>query len=89
MPDCDIMFSGHTHDGWIVPQPRMKRNSAKRKVQTENQWHVRTGTYKEEFEQGEGWATEKISMPKYIGGCFMKVFYSKQEDLKFRLTLTN
>ena len=52
MPDCDVMFSGHTHDGWIVTQPRLRRNEYKQKVEVVNQWHIKTGTYKEEFEMG-------------------------------------
>lgn len=73
MPDCDVMFSGHTHDGWIVTQPRLRRNEYKQKVEVVNQWHIKTGTYKEEFENGKGWAVERIAMPKHIGGCLMNV----------------
>lgn len=69
MPDCDIMFSGHTHDGWIVTHPRLRKNNSKRTVDVVNQWHVKTGTYKEEFAEGKGWAVERIAMPKYLGGC--------------------
>lgn len=86
MPDCDVMFSGHTHDGWIVTQPRLRRNERTKKVQVENQWHIKTGTYKEEFVSGKGWAVERIAMPKHIGGCLMNVEYT-QDDLKPTFTL--
>lgn len=88
MPDCDIMFSGHTHDGWIVTHPRLRKNHHKQKVEVVNQWHIKTGTYKEEFDQGKGWAVERIAMPKFLGSCFTDVTYKKNEDLSFRCTLT-
>lgn len=89
MPDCDIMFSGHTHDGWIMSHPRLKRNDRKKSVEVQNQWHIKTGTYKEEFASGNGWAVEKIAMPKYLGSCFTTIKYSHHKDLEYRFTLTN
>lgn len=89
LPDCDIMFSGHTHDGWIVPQPRLVVSSNKTKVEVKNQWHIKTGTYKEEFAGGKGWAVEKIAMPKYLGGCFTEFFFNKSKGITFTNTLTH
>lgn len=88
MPDCDIMFSGHTHDGWIVTHPRLRKNYSKKTVEVQNQWHVKTGTYKEEFAEGKGWAVERIAMPKYLGGCWTE-FKMSREGVRFRCTLTN
>lgn len=87
MPDCDIMFSGHTHDGWIVTHPRLRKNIHKKTVDVVNQWHVKTGTYKEEFDKGKGWAVERIAMPKYLGGCFIE-FDIKRSGVEFQCTLT-
>jgi len=87
MPDCDIMFSGHTHDGWIVTHPRLRKNSYKRTVEVKNQWHIKTGTYKEEFAEGKGWAVERIAMPKYLGGCFVE-FDIANDGVKFECKLT-
>lgn len=89
MPDCDIMFTGHTHDSWVVTQPRYKRNEHSRRVEIKNQWHVKTGTYKEEFGKGKGWAVEKIAMPKHLGGCFVKFDFNKHKDTEFEITLTH
>ena len=89
MPDCDIIFGGHTHDGWIVTHPRLRKNHTKKKVEVVNQWHIKTGTYKEEFDQGKGWAVERIAMPKFLGSCFTEVFYHQNKDLNFRCTLTS
>lgn len=88
MPDCEIMFSGHTHDGWIVPQGRLVRNAVSKKVEVKNQWHIKTGTYKEEFDKGEGWAVERIAMPKYLGSCFTEIQFHKNKPLEYRFTLT-
>ena len=51
--------------------------------------HVKTGTYKEEFAEGKGWAVERIAVPKYLGGCFVRVNFNKNKELTFDLNLTN
>ncbi len=89
MPDCELMFSGHTHDGWIMAQPRLRINATNDKVEVVNQMHVKTGTYKEEFAGGKGWAVERIAVPKYLGGCFVKVNYHTKSPLSFELSLTS
>jgi predicted phosphodiesterase len=89
MPDCELMFSGHTHDGWIMAQPRLRIGKQNNKVIVENQMHVKTGTYKEEFSEGKGWAVERIAVPKYLGGCFLKVNFNNRKELTFDLNLTN
>lgn len=88
MPDADIIFSGHTHDGWIMNHPRLVRNHNKKKVEVKSQLHVKTGTYKEEFEGGGGWAVEKIAMPKWLGGCFGTINYNSKEGIDYTFTLT-
>lgn len=88
MPNCDVMISGHTHDGWIVTHPRLVKNVHSQKVEVKNQWHIKTGTYKEEFDKGRGWAVERIAMPKYLGGCWMEVKTHKKRELKYRFSLT-
>lgn len=88
-PDADIVFSGHTHDSFVMTQPRYKMRPQSEKVEIEKQWHVKTGTYKEEFEQGIGWATEKIGVPKHLGGAFTKFIYQKHQPISFEITLTH
>lgn len=88
MPDCDIMFTGHTHDKWIVTHPRLVREDKKHKVRIKEQYHVKTGTYKEEYGEGSGWAAERIGMPKAIGGCFTEVTFDNKKDLEYRFMLT-
>ncbi len=87
-PQADVVISGHTHDGWIMNHPRYVMNNNKSTVEIKNQWHIKTGTYKEEFKGGKGWAVEKIAMPKYLGSCFMNVKYVRDSDLEYTFTLT-
>lgn len=88
-PDADIVMSGHTHDGWIMAQPRYVHNRFKGEYDIKNQWHIKTGTYKEEFENGSGWAVERIGMPKYLGSCWLKINYHQKQDLTFTFELTH
>jgi hypothetical protein len=83
------MFSGHTHDGWILAQPRLRISASRQRVEVVNQMHVKTGTYKEEFADGKGWAVERIAVPKFLGGCFVDVNYHAKKSLTFDLRLTN
>ena len=86
-PNADVIMSGHTHDGWIMTHNRYIMNHNKGIVEVKKQWHVKTGTYKEEFDSGQGWAVEKIGMPKHLGSCWMKVYVSRT-GLEYEFTLT-
>ena len=88
MDNVDIMISGHTHDRWIVELNRLIPDTNRGKVINKSQFHVKTGTYKEEFEEGEGWAVERIGTPKSLGSVFCKVFYSQKQDLELEFTPT-
>lgn len=70
VPQADFIVTGHTHDQWIIKQPRynLKQNGS---VDVETQYHIKTGTYKEEFADGGGWAVERIAMPKSLGGWWL------------------
>lgn len=82
-----VMVTQNTHDGWIVTHPRLRKNHSKRTVDVVNQWHIKTGTYKEEYGDGSGWAVERIAMPKYLGGCFTE-FNITKHGVEFTPTLT-
>ena len=86
-PDADIVMSGHTHDAWIMTHPRYVMNQHKGVVEVKKQYHVKTGTYKEEFDSGQGWAVEKIAMPKHLGSCWVKIFMTNN-GLEYEFTLT-
>lgn len=87
-PDADLVCSGHTHDQWHMVIPRYIYNSQKGNFTIKNQDHIKTGTYKEEFEKGNGWAVEKIGMPKVIGSYWVDIHYKQKEDLKRTIRTT-
>lgn len=88
MPDCDVHFTGHTHDSFIMTYPKLKRDSNRKKVEVVKQWHVKTGTYKEEYDQGKGWAVEKIGVPKHIGGAWVEVDFNRRNGIDYKIYLT-
>lgn len=71
-PDADAILSGHTHDSWLVQHPQYRINRSGKMVQ-KTQWHVKTATYKDEFQNGSGFAVEKIVQPKPLGGWFLRL----------------
>lgn len=71
-PEADILINGHNHERSMVSHPCYRVN-AEGKQKIAQRWHVQTGTYKEEFEDGAGWAVERIVMPKSLGGMFMRL----------------
>lgn len=70
-PTADIIYSGHTHDKWSMDHDRFHLN-ANGSVELKPQIHLKGGTYKEEFLKADGWANERIVMPKSIGGHWLK-----------------
>jgi len=84
-PQADVFVSGHTHDYWVVPDVRYWVDQ-KGKVQEKWQYHVKTGTYKDEFMDGSGWAVQKIVKPKPLGGWWMRIdFGSKATKISFEM----
>lgn len=70
--DSDIVISGHTHDRWVIPyaKAKLRQNG---QVEITNQYHLKSGTYKDEFSSGNGWAIEKGMPPRSLGGAFIKI----------------
>jgi len=71
-PDADIMVNGHNHERSIVNHPcyRVNENG---KVRLQSRFHAQLGTYKNEFGGSDGWAVERIVMPKSLGGVWMRL----------------
>ncbi len=71
-PDADLIVNGHNHERSMVSHPcyRLTNAGKQRIVQ---RWHLQTGTYKEEFADGGGWAVERIVMPKGLGGVWLRL----------------
>lgn len=68
----DVVVSGHTHDSWVVEHPfyEMDQNCV---VHQKTQHHVKTGTFKQEYLQPNGFQIEKQVMPKPLGGWWMEL----------------
>jgi hypothetical protein len=71
-PDADVIVNGHNHERTIVSHPAYRLNQIG-EVRVESRLHLQTGTYKEEFKGGSGFAIEKIVMPKSLGGIWLKL----------------
>ena len=69
----DVVVSGHTHDSWLVEHPfyEMDQNCV---VHQKIQHHVKTGTFKQEYLQPNGFQIEKQVMPKPLGGWWMEFY---------------
>tara|TARA_S200002703_G_scaffold3018_4_gene4467 strand:+ start:758 stop:1615 length:858 start_codon:yes stop_codon:yes gene_type:complete len=66
----DVVVSGHTHDTWYVEHPyyEMRKNG---EVIQKTQYHIKTGTFKQEYLASGGFQIEKQVMPKPLGGWWM------------------
>lgn len=84
--DADIIATGHTHDQWIVPIPKLRLTRELRLVKT-NQFHVCSPGYKNDYDDGHaGWETERGSPPKPQGAIWLHFTYrNKQIHLEPRL----
>lgn len=71
-PEADILINGHNHERTIASHPCYRVNAQGRQ-RIAQRWHAQLGTYKEEFEDGGGWAVEKIVMPKSLGGLWLRL----------------
>ena len=76
-PDADVLVSGHTHDQWLVTLSR-ERLGASGRVYLDEQHHVRTPSYKDEYVDGyDGWHVERGAPPKPIGAWWMRLHWIK------------
>ena len=80
LPDADIVWTGHTHDSWVVPIAR-ERILLSDKVTMDYQTHIKTATYKDEYGAGEGgWHVERGGPPKPIGACWLRLYINKMQQ---------
>lgn len=77
LPDADIVWTGHTHDAWVMPIERYRVTEFDRPY-TDRQTHVRTPGYKDEFTPQEGWTIERGGPPKPRGAVWLKVWLTRQ-----------
>jgi hypothetical protein len=87
LPDAQIVVNGHTHDQYVLPIPRERLNAQNNVVQ-DVAYHIRTGTYKDEYGDGAmGWSIEKKMGPKPIGAVFGAFEYQPTSRVGMRFEL--
>lgn len=82
-PDANIIISGHTHNQWMMPIPRLRLNDAAREVRDE-QLHLQVPSYKDEITgQTDGFAVEKQHSPKPLGAWWLKMWWEKDQGIRY------
>jgi hypothetical protein len=78
LPDAGIVVNGHIHENWLLALSR-ERLSEAGKVSQDIQYHVRTGTYKNDYGDGSGgWHVERGAPPKPMGAVWMRLYYDRK-----------
>ena len=74
-PVADVLVSGHVHERWALETTRVvpSNQNGVYRVDLKPQFHVRTGTYKQEFDMTGGFHFERGAPPKPIGAMWMKL----------------
>ena len=85
LPDADVVWTGHTHDQWILPIERYRVTSADVPY-LDRQTHVRTPGYKDEFSPQDGWHTERGGPPKPRGALWMRVWMNRKHKVEYEFT---
>jgi len=80
-PDADIVVSGHVHKQWVMPlaRERLVMDQKGPRIVSDIQWHVRTGTYKDEFDDGfAGFHVEQGRTPEVMGAVWMRLRFERR-----------
>jgi len=81
---ADVVVCGHVHERWALEITQEEPAAMKGcyELRHRSQWHVRVGTYKDEYREGlGGWHIERGGPPKPLGAYWMRVsMYRKRID---------
>jgi hypothetical protein len=91
LPDADVVVSGHTHDHWHVKlmRERLVTTKGDYRIGLTEQHHVRTPSYKQEWNDGwGGWHVETGKPPKPQGAMWMKLTMADTKHDGMRLIAT-
>lgn len=81
--NADFMIGGHVHESWSMVQPREYLDDyGVPRIREVN--ILRLGTYKMEYEAGEGWAVERGHPPKPLAGYWLR-FYQSSDRMKYEV----
>jgi hypothetical protein len=84
LPDANIVWTGHTHDHWMVPIERFRITNQGVPF-TDRQTHVRTAGYKDEFTPQEGWNIERGAPPKPRGAVWLRIWINNKTHIEYEL----
>jgi hypothetical protein len=76
--DADFLLGGHYHESWVVVTPRVHLGN-NGKWYIEDQYHLCSGTYKQEFDLHGGFHVERGRPPKPLGGWWMRFYFDKTQ----------
>lgn len=79
IPQADIIWTGHTHDLWHLAHPVLTVTKGGR-TETVLQHHIKTGTFKDEFNRPGGFGVERLNKPAAIGGYWMQFKIVRESD---------
>lgn len=83
LPDADVVWNGHNHQGYVMMIQR-ERISAAGRIYQDIQWHVRTPGYLNGYGDGSGgWAVESGMAPTPNGCVWLRLF---REGDRIRIT---
>ena len=78
------MCTGHTHNEWIFPITRIRLKDTGT-VYHDEQLHLKTPGYKEEYADGYGgWHIERGGPPKPNGAMWLRFWWQKTDDPQTR-----
>lgn len=82
LPDAHIVATGHTHNEWQFPIPRLRLTNHG-KVYHDEQLHLKVPSYKEEYDDGfGGWHIERGGPPKPVGAVWLRFSCRKTKKNK-------
>jgi len=83
-PFADIIFSGHTHQKWCVPE-LLHTLGKDYEISQKKQYHIKGGSYKDSFSTSMGYEAEKNLTPTPQGGYWIKFkYYSKEIHIEIK-----
>lgn len=87
LADADLVWTGHTHDSWVLPIARVKLNQDCTRIDHTRQLHFRTPGYKEDYRDGfAGWHIERGGPPKPTGAAWLRIFVGPRKSIDYELT---
>lgn len=82
LADADLVWTGHTHDQWVMPIPKIRMNRTRTAIEHVEQLHFRTPGYKDEFADGHGgWHIARGAPPKPIGAAWLVFKYADRDTV--------